>query len=94
VALRESSEETGIAGLRVVGPAVDLDIHRVSPPGEPPHLHLDVRYLVVAPPGATARPNHESRALRWIAVDDLAELDVDAGTHRLARAALAALDEL
>jgi 8-oxo-dGTP pyrophosphatase MutT (NUDIX family) len=94
VALRECTEETGIAGLRVVVPAVDLDIHRVSPPGEPPHLHLDVRYLVVAPAGAIPRPNHESRALRWIAAGDLAQLDVDPGTHRLTHAALAVLDDL
>ena len=48
VAWREATEETGIAGLRVAVPAVDLDIHEVGPP-HGPHLHLDVRYLVVAP---------------------------------------------
>ena len=49
VALREAEEETGIAGLEVVTPAVDLDVHlfHAASGGEPDHLHLDVRYLVV-----------------------------------------------
>lgn len=94
VALREAEEETGITGLRVVVPAVDLDVHLFEAAGEVSHDHLDVRYLVVAPPGATPQGNHESRALRWIAVDQLAELDVDPGTHRLAHAALVALTTL
>ena len=32
VAWREATEETGIDGLRVVTPAIDVDIHRVDPP--------------------------------------------------------------
>jgi 8-oxo-dGTP pyrophosphatase MutT (NUDIX family) len=94
VALREATEETGIAGLQVITPAIDLDVHRVEPPGEQAHLHLDVRYLVLAPPGAVANGNHESRALRWAGLEELAELDLDAGTVRLAHRALAALDAL
>lgn len=94
VALREATEETGIEGLRVAAPAVDLDVHRFEAAGEVPHLHFDVRYLVVAPPGAVAEGNHESRGLRWAGVDDLAALDLDPGTHRLARNALAALARL
>ena len=66
VARREAEEETGIAGLAVVVPAIDLDIHRVAFPGEEPHLHLDVRFLVVAPEGAEPSGNHESEALRWV----------------------------
>jgi 8-oxo-dGTP pyrophosphatase MutT (NUDIX family) len=94
VALREAEEETGIDGLRVVTPAVDLDVHLFVAPGEPSHLHLDTRYLVVAPPGAVANGNHESRGLRWTGLDDLPGLDPDPGTVRLAQRALAALRSL
>ncbi|HEX7096518.1 MAG TPA: NUDIX hydrolase [Acidimicrobiales bacterium] len=94
VALREATEETGIDGLRVVVPAVDLDVHLVDPPGEAPHHHYDVRFLVLAPPGATAVGNHESTALRWVAAGDLDELGCDPGMHRLATAGLRALDRL
>src|SRR5689334_13438796 len=67
VALREATEETGIVGLRAEVPAIDLDVHEIpAVGGDPPHLHLDVRYLVVAPPEATAVRNHESLALRWV----------------------------
>jgi 8-oxo-dGTP pyrophosphatase MutT (NUDIX family) len=96
VALREAQEETGIDDLRVVAPAIDLDVHRFHHAAgtEPDHLHLDVRHLVLAPAGAVAVTNHESEGQRWVAVGDLGALDVDAGTHRMAAAALRALDRL
>jgi 8-oxo-dGTP pyrophosphatase MutT (NUDIX family) len=96
VALREAEEETGIAGLRVVTPAIDLDVHTFhhAAGAEPDHLHLDVRHLVLAPPGAQPVGNHESERVRWVATDDLPAYDVDPGTIRMAAAALQALDEL
>jgi 8-oxo-dGTP pyrophosphatase MutT (NUDIX family) len=93
VAWREATEETGIGGLRVAVPAVDLDIHRVGPPPGP-HLHLDVRYLVVVPPGAVPAANHESLDLRWAGAGELASLGADQGLVRLAAAATAALASL
>lgn len=91
VALREAREETGIDDLAVIVPAIDVDVHRVEPPSEAPHLHLDTRYLVLAPAGASEQANEESLALRWV---DEAELDgleppVDDGTRRLVRRGLA-----
>jgi len=94
VALREAVEETGIDGLRVVEPAVDLDVHIVDPPAEDPHEHHDVRFLVVAPPGAVPVGNHESEALRWVDAADLLSLGADRGLVRLAERALARLDAL
>jgi len=88
-ALREATEETGIDGLRLAWPAIDVDIHRVEPPGEPPHLHLDTRYLVVAPPGAVEHGNEESLALRWVTLDGLDDLGVDESTRRLVARGLA-----
>lgn len=88
-ALREATEESGIDGLRVVAPAVDLDIHEVRPPTEAPHLHLDVRFVVLAPEGAEVVGNHESQALRWVRRTDLAGLGADEGLERLAERGLA-----
>ncbi|MFP3900411.1 MAG: NUDIX hydrolase [Acidimicrobiia bacterium] len=93
VARREASEETGLDGLAVVTPAIDLDVHMVGPP-HGPHLHLDVRYLVVAPPGAELRPNHEALDMRWATIDELGGYGVDAATVRLAYRALARVDDL
>lgn len=94
VALREATEETGIEGLRVLPVAVDVDVHEVAPPDDGPHLHLDVRYLVHAPPGAEPAGNHESNDIRWASLDDLAGLDLDEGTWRMVRHGLARHREL
>lgn len=92
VALKEATEETGIDGLEVVLPAVDVDIHAVDHGdalGE--HLHLDVRFLVLAPPGAVVTANHESLGQRWVRFDDLGAGTDEEGIVRLARAGRAVL---
>jgi 8-oxo-dGTP pyrophosphatase MutT (NUDIX family) len=94
VALREASEETGIGALRIDPVPIDLDVHRVAPPDDDPHDHLDVRYLVVAPRGSVGDGNHESEALRWVGLGELADLGVDAGTLRMTRAGLVRLGVL
>lgn len=96
VALREATEETGIDGLRVAVPAIDVDVHRVAPPNEEVHLHLDARFLVLAPRGAAETPNHESLDLRWVDLDGLDGLapPVDPSTRRLVERGLAIAAEL
>jgi 8-oxo-dGTP pyrophosphatase MutT (NUDIX family) len=90
VALREATEETGIDGLRVITPAIDLDVHvfRDARGREPEHLHLDVRHLVLTPPEAEATTNHESDSHAWVREEELVAYDVDPGTLRMARAGL------
>jgi 8-oxo-dGTP pyrophosphatase MutT (NUDIX family) len=92
VAWREATEETGIAGLAIDPTPLDLDIHEVRPPREDPHLHLDVRFLVIAPPGAQPRGNAESHEIGWFGRDELAEMDFDVGLDRLATRAFARVD--
>jgi len=94
VALREAEEETGISGLQVVVPAVDVDIHEVDPPREDAHLHLDVRFLVIAPPGADFAANHESEDMRWVTLAELDDYDVDEGLRRMAQQAFKVTAEL
>lgn len=92
VALREATEETGIDGLRVLLPAVDVDIHRVDHGDElGEHLHFDVRFVVAAPPGAEPVGNHESRGFRWVTLDELAVSADEAGILRLATRGLHAV---
>lgn len=94
VAWREATEESGMDGLRVWSAPVDLDVHLVAPPDDEPHLHLDVRFLVVAPVGAEPVGNAESRDLRWVPEDEVASYGVDAGLERLAARAFALAREL
>ena len=92
VALREAREETGIDGLRVLVPAIDVDIHTVDHGDElGTHLHLDLRFLVVTPPGATVQANHESLDQRWVGRRELEDAVDEVGILRLADAALDAL---
>ena len=96
VALREATEETGLEGLHVVVPAIDVDVHRVEPPSEAPHLHLDTRFLVIAPDQAEEVPNEESLALRWVGPGELDDLDppLDESTRRLVARGLAVAREV
>ena len=94
VALREAIEETGIEGLRICPQPLHLDIHEVDPPGEDPHLHYDVRFLVRAPAGAQPQGNHESKGLRWVPLDSLADFGCDAGLVHLAQLGAEALVKL
>jgi 8-oxo-dGTP pyrophosphatase MutT (NUDIX family) len=89
VAWREATEETGIEGLLIDPAPLDLDIHLIPAGKDPAHLHLDVRFLVVAPPDAVAVGNHESEALRWLLPTELGPLDLDIGLQRLAVEAVA-----
>jgi 8-oxo-dGTP pyrophosphatase MutT (NUDIX family) len=87
VALREAREETGLEGLALHPTAprpLDVDVHEIPARGaDPAHLHLDLRYLVMAPDGAaTSRCLDETDDLRWFAWDELGALDLDQGLRR------------
>lgn len=87
VALREAREETRLDGLVLhpVAPRpLDVDVHDIPARGdEPAHQHLDLRYLVTAPPGAQAQHDaRESTDLRWFTWGELEALDLDPGLRR------------
>ncbi len=89
VALREAEEETGLTGLQLVTPAIDVDIHEIPARGDvPPHLHLDVRFLVLAQPGAIENTNHESTDARWVGRSDPEGLLASDELGRMVRRAL------
>ena len=71
-ALREAAEESGADGLRLDPVPLQLDAHEVSfCGGVPATRHLDVRFLAVAPPGATVAVSPESLDVAWWPVDAL-----------------------
>ncbi|MDH6112701.1 8-oxo-dGTP pyrophosphatase MutT (NUDIX family) [Kitasatospora sp. MAP12-15] len=83
-ALREATEESGIAGLSLLESGglpcpVKLDRHQVRCTGKdkPENTHLDVQYVAVAPPGAQELISEESLDLRWFDYDSLPELTDD-----------------
>ena len=70
-ALREATEESGIADLTISAEPVHLDVHPVTCSLGVPTRHLDVQYLCRAPEGAQPARSDESLDLRWWPVDDL-----------------------
>ncbi|MFE0729268.1 NUDIX hydrolase [Streptomyces antibioticus] len=74
-ALREATEESGIAGLTLLpGGPVRLDRHAIPAPC---HWHFDVQYAVLAPAGATQTISDESLDLRWFPYDEVASVADD-----------------
>jgi 8-oxo-dGTP pyrophosphatase MutT (NUDIX family) len=89
-ALREATEESGIEGLSLFSDApINLDRHQ-APCGPEARHHLDVQFLILAPPNAIEQVSPEQLALRWCAFDALAE-PTDTGVRRLVSAAKRAL---
>lgn len=78
-ALREVREETGLAGR--LERLIHLDVHEIPErPDFPAHLHLDVRFLVVA--DGELAVSEESHAVRWCTFDEAVRLG-DASLARL-----------
>ncbi|MFD9107340.1 NUDIX hydrolase [Streptomyces bottropensis] len=85
-ALREATEESGIAGLTLLpGGPVRLDRHHT-----PCAWHLDVQYAALAPVGAVEAISDESLDLRWFAYDEVPTV-ADDSVVRLLEAARARL---
>jgi len=100
VAIREAQEETGLRSFttRPGGdpPApLDLDIHEIpAHGGEPPHLHLDVRFLLVAAPGEIPQASEESTAVRWVRRERVGEYSEEESLQRMERRAREVLGQL
>ncbi|MGW2638843.1 NUDIX hydrolase [Streptomyces sp. NPDC001348] len=85
-ALREATEESGIAGLALLpGGPVRLDRHHT-----PCAWHLDVQYAALAPAGALEAISDESLDLRWFPYDRVADV-ADGSVVRLLEATRARL---
>jgi 8-oxo-dGTP pyrophosphatase MutT (NUDIX family) len=75
-ALREATEESGVAGLVFDRTPVQLSEHEVpfcGPTGDV--HHLDVRFVAVAPDGADHSVSDESLDVRWWPVEAVPELE-------------------
>jgi 8-oxo-dGTP pyrophosphatase MutT (NUDIX family) len=85
-ALREASEESGIAGLTMDPNMAALHVHPVTCSLGVPTRHLDMQFIAHAPPDAQIACSDESLDLRWWPLDGLPP-DTDFGLAQLAIAA-------
>ena len=87
VALREAREESGLTRIRALSADVfDLDRHWIPPrKTEPGHFHFDLRFLVEADADESILISHESKALAWVPIDDVAALNPEESMARMVR---------
>lgn len=85
-ALREAAEESGITGLRIAPELTAVHVHPVTCSLGTPTRHLDLQFVVNAPPDAQIDISDESLDLRWWPVDALPP-DADAALTHLVSAA-------
>ena len=101
VACREAAEESGLESLRLVDwwrdgstspQPFDVDVHRIPARGdEPEHLHLDIRFLLVADPAEPPRASHESDEARWVPRGQIGALNPEPSLLRMAERAASLL---
>ena len=87
VALREAEEESGLGDLTVEPAIFDLDRHMIpARANEPAHWHYDVRFVVHVTGSEEFVVTHESHALAWRDIADVAgDSSVDESVRRMAR---------
>lgn len=71
-ALRESQEESGYQGIRLIGPPVALDRHDVPCAGSP-SIHWDIQYLATVDQRSAIRPTEDLR-VQWFDVDTVVDV--------------------
>jgi|SRR5690625_1528156 len=88
VALRETSEESGInpEHIRLAdGRIFDLDIHRIPASHHgPEHEHIDVRFLIEINDQLPVPGNDESYEVRWVPLNQVLRFNNNRSTFRMA----------
>jgi 8-oxo-dGTP pyrophosphatase MutT (NUDIX family) len=85
VALREAREESNLEAIRPVSEEIfDIDIHVIpARPGEPEHLHYDVRFLLEADRSLPLAASEESRSLAWMPLDQICIVNPEESMARM-----------
>jgi 8-oxo-dGTP pyrophosphatase MutT (NUDIX family) len=87
VALRETSEETGIdlSQVTLINSSVfDVDIHRIPEMGkEPQHHHIDIRFLVEIDDRIVVPGNSESHQVLWVGLHEVTRYNNNRSTYRM-----------
>ena len=86
VALREATEETGMAVELASAEIFDLDVHEIPELGhEPAHLHFDVRFALWADRDEVPVTSQESKAIAWVPLAEVERYTKDESVLRMVR---------
>ena len=87
VALREATEESGLARLRIISPQIfDLDRHWIpARKTDPAHWHFDLRFLIEADPTEPLVVTPESKDLAWVEIAAVTALNPEESMARMVR---------
>lgn len=85
-ALREATEESGVAGLRIHPELIAIHVHPVTCSLGIPTRHLDLQFVARAPAGAQITLSDESDDLRWWPADALPPVSDHALAYLVKRA--------
>lgn len=87
VALRETSEETGLdpSHVRLVSPRIfDVDIHTIPASVRGPrHAHYDIRFLVEMDDDIAIPGNRESNDITWVPLHAVTRYNNNRSTYRM-----------
>jgi 8-oxo-dGTP pyrophosphatase MutT (NUDIX family) len=87
VALRETVEETGLppSHVRLLSEDIfDVDIHAIPAIGdEPPHEHIDIRFLVEIDDSHDVPGNDESHEVTWVDLYKVSRFNNNRSTYRM-----------
>jgi len=86
-ALREASEESGLAGVTPLSDQIfDVDVHAIpANPKEPAHFHYDIRFLFTADAAAPLVVSSESKDVAWVELEKIGELTQEESVLRMVR---------
>lgn len=85
-ALREATEESGVADLRMAPALAAIHVHALTCSLGVPTRHLDLQFVAHAPAGARIALSDESMDLRWWPADALPDGTDHALAYLVARA--------
>jgi 8-oxo-dGTP pyrophosphatase MutT (NUDIX family) len=87
VALRETREETGLdpAVVQLLSEDIfDVDIHAIpAMDSDPPHQHIDVRFLVEIDDTLDIPGNSESHQVLWVPLNRVSYFNNNRSTYRM-----------
>lgn len=84
-AIREAQEESGLASVKLITDEIlSVDIHMIPErKGFPDHLHYDVQFLFEADEMEGLSISVESRDLKWIPFDEVANYNKELSIRRM-----------